>query len=63
MRAGSDIKSIADVDRAGVRVIGVANTTTIRGAAAYLKQAMTVPVESVGKSLAMIRNGEATRLR
>ncbi len=33
MRAGSDIKSIADVDRAGVRVIGVANTTTIRGAA------------------------------
>jgi polar amino acid transport system substrate-binding protein len=58
-RPGSDIKTLADVDRAHVRVIGIANTTTIRSAARTLKVAKIAPVPSVEQAMAMMRAGEA----
>ena len=39
VRAGSDIRSVADVDRAGIRVGGVEGTSTSRTVAKALKQA------------------------
>lgn len=56
---GSEIVTIADVDRPGVRVIGVANTTTIRAAAAALRQTRIEPAESVDVALEMLRTGKA----
>ncbi len=59
VRPGSDIATLADVDRAQVRVIGIANTSTIRSAARALKAATIKPVPSVGEAMAMMRAGEA----
>lgn len=59
VRPGSDIQSIADVDRPGVRVIGIANTTTIRGAAAALRQTKIEPAVSVDAALEMLNTGKA----
>jgi len=59
VRAGSDIHTIAEVDRPGVRVIGIANTTTIRGAATTLKKTRIEPAVSVDAALEMMRTGKA----
>jgi polar amino acid transport system substrate-binding protein len=59
VRPGSDIRTLADVDRAQVRVIGIANTTTIRSATRALKSATIAPVASVGDAMAMMRDGQA----
>ena len=49
---GADIRTLADVDREGVRVIGIANTTTIRSATRALKVAQIAPVPSVEEAIA-----------
>jgi len=54
----SDLRTIGDLDRAGVRVGGEANTTTIRAAARVLKSATLVAVPSVGEAIAMLRSGQ-----
>ena len=59
VRPGSDIRTLADVDRAQVRVIGIANTTTIRSATRALKTATIAPVPSVEDAMAMMRAGKA----
>lgn len=59
VRAGCDIRSIAEVDRPGVRVIGIAGTTTIRTSARLLKKTTIAPVPSVDEALAMIGAGQA----
>lgn len=59
VRPGSEIQTIAEVDRPGVRVIGVANTTTIRGAAVTLKRTTIEPAVSVDAALEMLRAGKA----
>lgn len=59
VRAGSAIRSIADVDRPGVRVIGIANTSTIRSAAQSLAKTKIAPADSVDAALEMLRNAEA----
>jgi polar amino acid transport system substrate-binding protein len=59
VRSGSDIGTLADVDRPQVRVIGIANTTTIRSAGRALKAATIAPVASVEDAMAMIRAGTA----
>jgi polar amino acid transport system substrate-binding protein len=59
VRAGCDIRTIADVDRPGVRVIGIAGTTTIRTSARLLKQTTIAPVTSVGEALDMLSAGKA----
>ena len=59
VRSGSDIRTIAEVDRPGIRVIGIAGTTTIRGAAASLKRTKIAPEVSVDAALEMLRAGQA----
>jgi polar amino acid transport system substrate-binding protein len=59
VRPGCDAETLADIDRAGVRVIGIANTTTIRSATRSLKVAKIAPVPSVEEAMAMLRDGRA----
>jgi polar amino acid transport system substrate-binding protein len=55
----SGIKTVAEVDRPNVRVVGIANTTTIRAAARSLKSTTISPVPSVDEAMAMLRDGKA----
>jgi polar amino acid transport system substrate-binding protein len=59
VRAGSDIKRLSEVDRPKVRVIGIANTATIRGAARSLKNTTIAAVKSVGEATERLRAGTA----
>jgi polar amino acid transport system substrate-binding protein len=52
-------KTVEDVDRPGMRVIGIANTTTIRAAGRTLKNTTISPVTSVGDAVAAMRDGKA----
>jgi polar amino acid transport system substrate-binding protein len=56
---GSPIAALAEVDRAGVRVAGVANTATFRAASASLKTAAATPVRSVDEAVELMRAGQA----
>lgn len=62
VRAGSTIQSLAEIDRAGVRVIGIENTTTIRAAQRSLKTATITAVRTVDEAVALIRSGQADAL-
>jgi polar amino acid transport system substrate-binding protein len=55
----SGIKTLAEVDRPGVRVVGIANTTTIRAAGRTLKNTAPVAAASIDDALAMLRAGQA----
>ena len=55
----SPIKTIDQVDRDGVRVVGVANTTTIRSAERALKVARVSTAKSVDEILDMLKAGTA----
>jgi polar amino acid transport system substrate-binding protein len=57
--AASGIKTLAEVDRAGVRVVGIANTTTIRAAGRTLKNTTATAAASIDDALAMLRDGQA----
>jgi polar amino acid transport system substrate-binding protein len=57
--AASGIKTVAEVDRPNVRVIGIANTTTIRAAGRSLKNTSISAVASVDEAMAMLRAGQA----
>jgi polar amino acid transport system substrate-binding protein len=57
--AASGAKTVEDVDRAGMRVIGIANTTTIRAAGRTLKNTTITPVASVQEAVALLRDGKA----
>ncbi len=57
--AASGAKTVADVDRPGMRVIGIANTTTIRAAGRTLRNTTISPVTSVGEAVAAMRDGKA----
>lgn len=59
VRAGANIRTIADVDQAGIRVVGIANTTTIRAVGAMLKNTRITPVPSVGEALGLLRTSQA----
>jgi len=59
VRAGCGIQTIAEVDRAGVRVIGIAGTTTIRTSARLLKNTGIAPVDSVERALEMMASADA----
>jgi polar amino acid transport system substrate-binding protein len=56
---GSTIKALADVDREGVRVVGVENTATSRAAAASLKTVKMTTVKTGGELFEMLRSGKA----
>ena len=55
----SGIKTLAEVDRFGVRVVGVANTTTIRAAGRTLKHTQPIAATSIDDAIAMLRDGKA----
>jgi polar amino acid transport system substrate-binding protein len=57
--AASGAKTVADVDRPGTRVIGIANTTTIRAAGRTLKNTTITAVTSVDEALEAMRDGSA----
>lgn len=57
--ANSPIRAFAEVDRPGVRVVGVANTTTIRSAERAQRHATTIAAAAVDEIIAMLREGRA----
>jgi len=57
--AATGAKTVEDVDKPGMRVIGIANTTTIRAAGRTLKHTTISPVTSVGDAVAAMRDGKA----
>jgi polar amino acid transport system substrate-binding protein len=54
---GSSIRTLAEVDRPGVRVAGVENTTTIRSARRVLKTAEVASVASGDELFQLLRQG------
>lgn len=59
VRPDSGIDSLADVDRSDVRVIGIANTATIRAAGRALKNTTITATPSVDEAMEMLRSGTA----
>jgi polar amino acid transport system substrate-binding protein len=57
--ATSGIKTVAEVDRPGIRVVGIANTTTIRAATRTLKHTVPVAAASIHDAMAMMKSGQA----
>jgi polar amino acid transport system substrate-binding protein len=57
--AASGIETLAEVDRPGVRVVGIANTTTIRAAGRTLKNTVPIAATSIDDALALLRAGQA----
>lgn len=55
----SDIKTLAEVDRPEITVVGIAGSTTMRAAGRSLKAAKVVPAKSVDEAMAMMRAGSA----
>jgi len=54
----SAFRTVSDLDRAGVRVGGEANTTTFRAVTRTLKVATVVSIRSVGEAVSMLRDGQ-----
>jgi polar amino acid transport system substrate-binding protein len=60
--AASNIQTLADVDREEVRVVGIANTTTIRSASRTLKSTVPRAVESIAEAIDFLNRGQADAL-
>ena len=60
--AASGIATLAEVDRPGRRVVGIADTTTIRASARSLVATRPVAVRGVDEAVAMLREGRADAL-
>ena len=57
--AASGITDVAQVDRAGLRVIAIAGTTTFRASARTLTQTQPQKVPSVAEAVELMRDGKA----
>jgi polar amino acid transport system substrate-binding protein len=55
----SGITKVESVDRAGVRVVGIDNTTTIRAAGRSLKNTTIQASPSIDEAMAMMKSGQA----
>src|SRR6187431_2424051 len=55
----SGLRHVDDVDRPGIRVVGIAGTTTIRAAARSLKNTTITAAQSIGEAVEMITGGKA----
>ena len=55
----SGVQDVKEVDRASIRVIGIANTTTIRASARTLERTQPVAVTSVAEAIAAMKDGRA----
>lgn len=60
--AASGIGSLAEVDRPGVRVVGIADTTTIRASGRSLTQTVPIASRGVEEAIAMLGDGRADAL-
>jgi polar amino acid transport system substrate-binding protein len=56
---GSTIQTLADVNKAGVRIAGVANTATFRASSKSSPNATTVVVAGVDDAVELMRDGKA----
>jgi polar amino acid transport system substrate-binding protein len=59
VRDEAAFRTNADLDRPGVRVVGIANTTTIRSAERLLKSATVIAAPSVTEAVDLFRHGKA----
>jgi polar amino acid transport system substrate-binding protein len=57
--ASSDIKTLPEVDRPGITVVGIAGSTTMRAAMRSLKTATVVAAKTVDEAMAMLSAGTA----
>jgi polar amino acid transport system substrate-binding protein len=55
----SGIAKVDEVDRPDVRVVGIANTTTIRAAGRTLKNTTIMAAQSIGEAVEMLSGGKA----
>jgi polar amino acid transport system substrate-binding protein len=55
----SGLKTLAEVDQPHVRVVGIANTTTIRAGARSLKNTQPIAATSIDDAMAMLHGGQA----
>jgi polar amino acid transport system substrate-binding protein len=55
----SGLKQVEDVDQPGIRVVGIAGTTTIRAAARSLKNTTITAAQSIGEAVEMLTGGKA----
>jgi polar amino acid transport system substrate-binding protein len=62
VRAGLGVKELAELDRPGMRIIGIEGTTTIRAAQRSLKAVTITPVRTAGEAAALIGEGKADAL-
>ena len=51
----SDIRTLSEIDRQGITVVGMAGSTTMRAAGRALKNAKIVPAKTVDEALAMMK--------
>jgi polar amino acid transport system substrate-binding protein len=58
--AASGIKSLSEMDRASVKVVGIDGSTTMRAATRTLKEASVVPAKSVDEAMAMMKAGDVS---
>jgi polar amino acid transport system substrate-binding protein len=58
VKAGSGVKDFATLDRPGVKVAAVNNTTTMRGAIAHLKNAKVTGYQTYDEIFNLLKNGE-----
>src|SRR4029453_11703219 len=58
VKAGSDVKDFATLDRPGIKVAAVNNTTTMRGALAHLKNAKVTGYQTYDEIFNLLKNGE-----
>ena len=56
---GSTIQTLADVNKVGVRIAGVANTATFRASSKASPNATTITVDGVDAAVALVREGKA----
>ena len=59
VRAGSPIATLEEVDNSSVRVVAVADTTTLRACAAWLKHTSVAGFGSVDDIVGQLRDGKA----
>jgi polar amino acid transport system substrate-binding protein len=62
VHGNTSFKTTSDLDRPGVRVVGIANTTTIRSTARAIPSATVLPAKSVDDALDMLRERRADAL-
>jgi polar amino acid transport system substrate-binding protein len=58
----SGIRTLAEVDREGVRVVGIANTTTIRASTRSLTKTVPTAQESIAAAIDLLLTGQAEAL-